>query len=124
MNDVLPLLPIPQLPMGRSSYNIPCPVCDHTGSRKRHLNINLKRNVFRCPKCGQFEDGVFDLYAYYTGVPQDKVRQERTGWEAEKAATPANQAGRRKPSPGQDRQRCHRPRWSVLKQGIVFTGRS
>ena len=45
--------------MGRSSYNIPCPVCDHAGSRKRHLNINLKRNVFRCPKCGQFEGGVF-----------------------------------------------------------------
>ena len=54
MNDILPLLPVPQPPMGRSSYNIPCPVCDHAASRKRHLNINLKRNVFRCPKCGQF----------------------------------------------------------------------
>ena len=76
MNDILPLLPVPQPPMGRSSYNIPCPVCDHAGSRKRHLNINLKRNVFRCPKCGQFEGGVFDLYAYYTGVPRDKVRED------------------------------------------------
>ena len=76
MNDILPLLPIPQPPMGRSSYNIPCPVCDHSSSRKRHLNINLKRNVFRCPKCGQFEGGVFDLYAYYTGVPRDKVRED------------------------------------------------
>lgn len=76
MNDILPLLPIPQPPIGRSSYNIPCPVCDHAGSRKRHLNINLKRNVFRCPKCGQFEGGVFDLYAYYTGVSRDKVRQD------------------------------------------------
>lgn len=76
MNDILPLLPIPQPPMGRSSYNIPCPICDHPGSRKRHLNINLKRNVYRCPKCGQFEGGVFDLYAYYTGVPRDKVRQD------------------------------------------------
>ena len=76
MNDILPLLPIPQPPTGRSSYNIPCPVCDHAGSRKRHLNINLKRNVFRCPKCGQFEGGVFDLYAYYTGVSRDKVRQD------------------------------------------------
>ena len=76
MNDILPLLPIPQPPTGRSSYNIPCPVCDHAGSRKQHLNINLKRNVFRCPKCGQFEGGVFDLYAYYTGVSRDKVRQD------------------------------------------------
>ena len=78
MTDILPLLPIPQPPMGKSAYNIPCPICDHTGSRKRHLNINLKRNVFRCPKCGQFEGGVFDLYAYYTGVPRDKVCQDLT----------------------------------------------
>lgn len=73
MTDVLPLLPIPQPPQGRSSYNIPCPICDRAGSGKRHLNINLKRNVFRCPKCGQFEGGVFDLYAYYTGVPREEV---------------------------------------------------
>lgn len=76
MTDILPLLPIPQPPMGKSSYNIPCPICDRPGSRKRHLNINLKRNVFCCPKCGQFEGGVFDLYAYYANVPRNKVRQE------------------------------------------------
>lgn len=76
MTDILPLLPIPQPPMGRSSYNIPCPVCDRSGTRARHLNINLKRNVFRCPKCGQFEGGVFDLYAYFANVPRDKVRQD------------------------------------------------
>lgn len=76
MTDILPLLPIQQPPMGKSSYNIPCPICDLPGSRKRHLNINLKRNVFCCPKCGQFAGGVFDLYAYYANVPRDKVRQE------------------------------------------------
>lgn len=76
MTDILPLLPIPQPPMGRSSYNIPCPVCDQPGTRARHLNINLKRNVFRCPKCGQFEGGVFDLYSYFANVPRDKVRQD------------------------------------------------
>lgn len=75
MIDILPLLPIPQPPFGRSAYNIPCPNCDRPGTRDRHLNINLKRNVFRCPKCGQFEGGVFDLYAYYAGVPRDKVRE-------------------------------------------------
>ena len=78
MTDILPLLPIPQPPLGKSSYNIPCPVCDKPGTRNRHLNINLKRNVFRCPKCGQFEGGVFDLYAYYAGVPRDQVRQALT----------------------------------------------
>lgn len=79
MTDIIPLLPIPQPPMGKSAYNIPCPICDRPGTRERHLNINLKRNVFRCPKCGQFEGGVFDLYAYYAGVPRDKVRAALDG---------------------------------------------
>ena len=50
MTDILPLLPIPQPPHGRSAYNIPCPLCDRPGTREKHLNINLKRNVYRCPK--------------------------------------------------------------------------
>ncbi len=78
MTDILPLLPIPQPPHGKSSYNIPCPICDRPGTREKHLNINLKRNVFRCPKCGQFQGGVFDLYAYYMGVSRDKVLEDVT----------------------------------------------
>lgn len=78
MTDILPLLPIPQPPYGRSAYNIPCPLCDRPGTREKHLNINLKRNVYRCPKCGQFQGGVFDLYAYYMGVPRDKVLEDIT----------------------------------------------
>ena len=61
MTDILPLLPIPQPPNGKSAYNIPCPLCDRAGSREKHLNINLKRNVYRCPKCGQFQGGVVHL---------------------------------------------------------------
>ena len=76
MTDILPLLPIPQPPHGRSAYNIPCPLCDRPGTREKHLNINLKRNVYRCPKCGQFQGGVFDLYAYYMGIPRDKVLED------------------------------------------------
>ena len=76
MTDILPLLPIQQPPYGKSSYNIPCPICDHSGSKEKHLNINLKRNVFRCPKCGQFSGGVFDLYAYYMGIPRDQVLED------------------------------------------------
>lgn len=79
MKDILPLLPIPQPPVGRSAYNIPCPICDHPGGRNRHLNINLKRNVFRCPKCGQFEGGVFDLYAYFANVPRNQVQKALIG---------------------------------------------
>ena len=73
MNDILPLLPVPQPPYGKTAYNIPCPICDAPGSRGRHLNVNLKKNVFCCPKCGEFSGGVFDLYAYYEGVPRNDV---------------------------------------------------
>ena len=73
MADILPLLPIPQPPYGKTAYNIPCPYCDRAEGRGRHLNINLKKNVFCCPKCGSFSGGVFDLYSYYEGVPRDKV---------------------------------------------------
>lgn len=73
MSDILPLLPVPQPPYGKTAYNIPCPICDAPGSRGRHLNINLKKNVFCCPKCGEFSGGVFDLYAYYEGVPRNDV---------------------------------------------------
>ena len=42
MLEVLPYLPLPPPPTGRSSYNMDCPLC---GDRKKHLNINLAKNV-------------------------------------------------------------------------------
>ena len=73
MWDIVSLLGLP-MPSGRSSYYIQCPCCDEN-PRKKHLNINLKKEVFRCPRCG-ISGGIFDLYALYTGVPRDKVRKE------------------------------------------------
>ena len=72
MTDIIPLLGLPYPPAGRSDYNVPCPCCDDN-PRKKHMNINLRRDVFRCPRCG-FSGGVFDLYAYYTGIPRESVR--------------------------------------------------
>lgn len=72
MTDIIPLLGLPYPPAGRGDYNIPCPCCDDTPGKK-HLNINLRRDVFRCPRCG-FSGGVFDLYAHYTGLPRESVR--------------------------------------------------
>ena len=74
MADIIPLIGIPYPPGGRSSYYIPCPKCDD-GPRKKHLNINLVKDVFRCPRCG-FHGGVFDLYASYTGTDRSHVRKE------------------------------------------------
>lgn len=73
MWDVVSLLRLPMPPSGRSSYYIQCPCCDG-GPRNRHLNINLKKEVYRCPRCG-ISGGIFDLYALYTGTPRDKVRK-------------------------------------------------
>lgn len=73
MMDVISLLGLPGPPQGRSSYYVQCPCCDDA-PRKRHLNINLKKDVFRCPRCG-ISGGIFDLYSLYTGVPRDKVRK-------------------------------------------------
>ena len=72
MQDVIPLLPIPQPPYGRTSYYIPCPDCDDIGVRRGHLNINLVKNVFRCPRC-DFSGGVLDLYGRYASIPREDV---------------------------------------------------
>lgn len=73
MWDVISLLGLPMPPSGKSSYYIQCPCCD-SNPRKKHLNINLKKEVYRCPRCG-ISGGIFDLYSLYTGVPHDKVRK-------------------------------------------------
>lgn len=77
MADIIPLIGIPYPPGGRSSYYIPCPKCDN-GPKDKHLNINLAKDVFRCPRCG-FHGGVFDLYACYTGTDRSRVRKELLG---------------------------------------------
>jgi len=80
MSDIVSLLGLPYPPQGRTSYYIPCPCCDDK-PRAKHLNINLQKDVFRCPRCGVY-GGVFALYSLYTGVPVDKVRDvlnERLG---------------------------------------------
>ena len=74
MVDVIPLLGLPTPPAGKSSYNIPCPCCDDK-PKGRHLNINLQKNVFRCPRCG-FSGGVLDLYAFYAKIPREKALEE------------------------------------------------
>lgn len=72
MIDIISLIGLPLPTSGRSSYNVQCPCCD--SGKSKHLNINLKKEVFRCPKCG-VHGGMFDLYSLYTGVPRENVRK-------------------------------------------------
>ena len=74
ISDVISLVGLPPPPPGRSDYYVRCPCCDED-PRSRHLNINLKKDVFRCPRCGAY-GGIFDLYALYTHTPRDKVYRE------------------------------------------------
>lgn len=74
MVDVIPLLGLPTPPAGKNSFNIPCPCCEDKPKGK-HLNINLRKDVFRCPRCG-FSGGVLDLYAFYAKIPREKVLEE------------------------------------------------
>ena len=76
MRDIIPLLPLPYPPHGKSSYYVPCPHCDNnSGKKDKHLNINLTKDVFCCPKCG-WNGGMFDLYAFYTNIPRKGIREE------------------------------------------------
>ena len=73
ITDIIPLIGIPGPPNGRPVYNISCPCCDDN-PRKKHLNINLNKDVFCCPRC-HFSGGVFDLYSYYSGVDRKLARE-------------------------------------------------
>lgn len=68
MSDIIPLMGMPYPPSGRASYNVSCPCCD--SRRTKHLNINLAKDVFRCPRCG-FQGGVLDLYAHVAGIRRE-----------------------------------------------------
>lgn len=86
MQDVICLLGLPAPPAGKSSYYIPCPCCDDRPKGK-HLNINLRKDVFRCPRCG-FSGGVLDLYAAFAGVSREEAYKALAGKRTFRAPAP------------------------------------
>ena len=46
------------------SLVVDCPLCDDL---KGNMNLNLKKNVFRCNRCGE-SGGMLNLYAKVYGV--------------------------------------------------------
>lgn len=61
MADCLNLLGIPL--SSKTSFNIPCPICDMGKRKDKHLNVNLAKDVFCCPKCSS-GGGVVAFYAF------------------------------------------------------------
>ena len=106
MTDVFSLLGLPKPPYGQTSYYVQCPCCDEIPC-KRHLNINLTKDVFRCPRCG-VSGGIFDLYSLYTGVPREKVYTEL--------------AQRLKPSICENRQKIKILSQNVIKEYPIKVG--
>ena len=76
ITDVISVLGLPYPALGQTSYYIQCPCCDDH-PYKKHLNINIKKEVFRCPRCG-VSGGIFDLYSLFTGVPRNQVLKALT----------------------------------------------
>ena len=70
--DVLSLLKIGEPKYGSSSFNVACPCCDD--GRDKHLNINVVKEVFRCPRCG-VSGGKLKLYALFMNIPTNQVWQ-------------------------------------------------
>lgn len=63
--DLLGLERDPRAREGASSFNVKCPFCATASTRKYHMNINVDKNVYFCPKCmGQsmVSSGALDLY--------------------------------------------------------------
>ena len=76
MIDIVGILGLPYPKHNEFSYNIHCPCCDDPkDTRSKHLNINLRKNVFCCPKCG-LGGGMFDMYAYFANVPRKDVYKD------------------------------------------------
>lgn len=62
--DVLSLVNI-HPSTSRASFNINCPLCDQgeKNHREKHLNVNIEKDVWCCPKCGS-GGGAVHLYGF------------------------------------------------------------
>lgn len=71
MSDMLTILNLPEPQKGQCSHYVTCPCCGKEYP-KPTLNVNIKKEVYRCPRCNT-SGGVLDLYSLYTGTPRKKV---------------------------------------------------
>ena len=75
IRDVLNICGVPYRG-NRSNDYIPCPLCDQQGGRRKHLNVNFDKDVFRCPKCDT-GGGPIALYGFMAkGIYPDSLKSD------------------------------------------------
>lgn len=80
--DAIDKLCLPQPPSNKRDYNIPCPNCDYGSSKRKngkHLNINLEKGAWRCPRC---EEGgyTYELVMFFRNCTHQEAKEFlRTG---------------------------------------------
>ncbi|MCH5191891.1 MAG: DUF3854 domain-containing protein [Oscillospiraceae bacterium] len=95
--DAIDKLCLPQPPSNKRNYNIPCPNCDYgSSSRKKgkHLNINLEKNAWRCPRC---ENGgyTYELVMFFRNCSHEEAKEFlKTGY----SSTSGNYNKKKKPT--------------------------
>lgn len=74
LEKAVTLLSLPVQTGCNSAYML-CPKCaqQHTSKRKT-LNLNYEKGVFRCARC-DFAGGTYDFIAFYTGWPENSVEK-------------------------------------------------
>lgn len=70
--DVVDLLDIQIIRNTGTQLHCRCPFC---GDKKAHLNVNIKKNIFRCNRCGK-GGGVLHLYADFHDVTLNTAYEE------------------------------------------------
>lgn len=80
--DAIEKLGLPLPPSNKRNYDIKCPNCDYGASSRKnakHLNINLEKNAWYCPRCK--EGGyVYELVAFFRNCTRDEAKEFlRTG---------------------------------------------
>lgn len=75
--DAIDKLGLPSPPPNKRSYNIPCPDCDYGSSKRKngkHLNINLEKNAWRCPRC---EEGgyAYELIMFFRNCTYKEAKE-------------------------------------------------
>ena len=72
IRDIAELLNLHVRHKNTQSLDVDCPFC---GDRKGKLNLNLKKNVFKCNRCGE-SGGMLDLYGKVYGVDRQTACRE------------------------------------------------